>query len=55
MTYEPLVECSGCKSSVHWLDLFSNQLCSSCHEIATSEDTPEELYLKFMPFFGGKK
>lgn len=55
MTYQPLVECLGCKSLTHWLDLFPNQLCLNCHAIKTSDDTPEKLHYEIISFFGEKK
>ena len=40
------INCSKCSSSVHWLEIFSNNLCLDCYKVsdqANKDITADEL------------
>ena len=49
------IECSQCKSEVHWLDIFPNNLCLPCHARKHENDTPEQMFADITKAFGGKQ
>ena len=52
MSDRPNVVCTSCKSEIHWLDVFPNQICLTCHERKHFNDSPEQLMADIFKGFG---